>query len=108
MLQSMRSAAKYVWIIIAVTFVGGFLFAQASGLLGRSPVTTTTAVAKVNGDEILYTDFQRAVQNRSQQASQQLGRALTLDEQNRLEQQVFDDMVNDLLMQQEYKRRGRG
>ncbi|WP_148306377.1 SurA N-terminal domain-containing protein [Gemmatirosa kalamazoonensis] len=102
----MRSAAKYVWIIIAITFVGGFLFAQASGLLGRAPVTTTTAVAKVNGAEILYTDYERAVQNRSQQASQQLGRALTLDEDARLRQEVFDDMVNDALLQQEYKKRG--
>jgi peptidyl-prolyl cis-trans isomerase D len=102
----MRSAAKYVWIIIAVAFVGGFLFAQASGLLGRAPVTTTTAVAKVNGDAILYTDWQRAVQNRTQQASQQLGRALTLDEQTRVEQQVLDDMINELLLQQEYKKRG--
>ena len=106
MLQSMRSAAKYVWIIIAVAFVGGFLFAQASGLLGRAPVTTTTAVAKVNGDVILYTDWQRAVQNRQQQASQQAGRALTLDEISRLEQQVLDDMESDLLLRQEYEKRG--
>ena len=61
MLQSMRSAAKYIWVVVAVAFVGGFLFAQASGLLGNSPVTTTTAVAEVNGDEILYTDWMRAV-----------------------------------------------
>lgn len=106
MLQSMRSAAKYVWIVIAVTFVGGFLFAQASGLLGRAPVTTTTAIAKVNGDEILATDFYRAVQSRTQQQSQQMGRALSLDEQSQVEQQVFDDMVNEMLLQQEYKKRG--
>jgi peptidyl-prolyl cis-trans isomerase D len=102
----MRSAAKYVWIIIAVTFVGGFLFAQASGLLGRAPVTTTTAIAKVNGDEILATDFYRAVQARTQQQSQQSGRALTLDEQAQVEQQVYDDLVNELLLRQEYQRRG--
>jgi peptidyl-prolyl cis-trans isomerase D len=102
----MRSAAKYVWIVIAITFVGGFLFAQASGLLGRAPVTTTTAVAKVNGDEILATDWFRAVQNRTQQQSQQTGRALTLDEQAQVEQQVFDDMVNETLLRQEYKKRG--
>src|SRR4051812_16937199 len=102
----MRSAAKYVWIIIAVTFVGGFLFAQASGLLGRAPVTTTTAVAKVTGAETLSRAGRGAVQSRSQQASQQMGRALTLDEENRLEQQVFDDMVNDVLLQQQYKKRG--
>ncbi len=53
MLQSMRSAAKYVWILIVVAFVGGFLLAETSGLLGRAPVTTTSAVAEVNGEKIL-------------------------------------------------------
>ena len=55
MLQSMRSAAKYIWIFIVIVFVGVFLFTETSGLLGRAPVTTGTAVAKVNGDEIPYT-----------------------------------------------------
>ena len=66
MLQQMRSAAKYIWLFIVVAFVGGFLLAETSGLLGRTPVTPTTAVAKVNGREILYTDWR----NRVQQATQ--------------------------------------
>ena len=34
MLQSMRSSAKYIWIFLIVFFVGGFLLAETSGLLG--------------------------------------------------------------------------
>jgi putative peptidoglycan lipid II flippase len=43
----MRSArfVLIVWICIAGAFVGGFLFAETSGLLGRTTVTPTTAVA---------------------------------------------------------------
>ena len=52
MLHQLRSAAKYIWIIMAVAFIGGFLLAETSGLLGRSAVTTSTIVAKVNGTEI--------------------------------------------------------
>ena len=53
MLQSMRSAAKYIWIILIVAFVGSFLLYETSGLAGRAPVTTTTSIATVNGEEIL-------------------------------------------------------
>ena len=106
MLQSMRSAAKYIWIFLIVAFIGGFLLAETSGLLNQGAVTSTTAIAEVNGDEILATDYFRAVQLREQQESQRLGRGLTLDERNQVEQAVFDDLVNDLLVRQELDRRG--
>ena len=55
MLQQMRSKAGIIWIIVAVAFVGGFVFADMSGLIGRAAVTTSTVVAEVNGEDILYT-----------------------------------------------------
>ena len=73
MLQSMRSAAKYIWVFLIVAFIGGFLLAETSGLLNQGAVTSTTAIAEVNGDEILATDYFRAVQLREQQESQRLG-----------------------------------
>ena len=54
MLQSMRSAAKYIWIILVIAFVGGFLLVETSGLLGRAPVTTGTAVGE--GNDQLHVD----------------------------------------------------
>ena len=106
MLQSMRSAAKYVWIILIVAFVGGFLLVETSGLLNRDVVTSNTAIAEVNGEDILATEYFRAVQLREQQESQRLGRGVTLDERQQLEQAVFDDLVNDRLVRQELDRRG--
>ncbi|HUQ99415.1 MAG TPA: peptidyl-prolyl cis-trans isomerase [Gemmatimonadaceae bacterium] len=106
MLQAMRASAKYIWIIIVVLFVGGFLLAQTSGLLGRAPVTTTTAVATVNGEDILATNWYQATQNLEQQASQQKGSTITLDERERLADQAFNQIVSDVLLRQEYKRRG--
>ena len=49
----MRSLAKYIWVLVALVFVGGFLLYETSGLMGRTPVTPTTPVAVVNGQEIL-------------------------------------------------------
>lgn len=106
MLQQMRSLAKYIWVLVALVFVGGFLLYETSGLMGRTAVTPTTAVATVNGREILYNDYITRVQNEIQQQQQQQGRSLTTDDTRRIENDVFDQMVSDILLQQEYRRRG--
>src|SRR6185503_4122657 len=102
----MRASAKYIWIIIVVLFIGGFLLAQTSGLLGRAPVTTTTAVAKVNGEEILATSWYQVTQNLEQEATQRTNQSVSLDERQRLQDQAFDQLVTDALLRQEYRRRG--
>ena len=106
MLQAMRSSAKYLWWFLAFAFVGSFLLYETSGLSGSSAVTTSTAVATVNGEDILYTNWQRAVAQLEQEQQQQLGHSLTLDERRTVEDQAFDQMVNEILLKQEYKRRG--
>jgi peptidyl-prolyl cis-trans isomerase D len=102
----MRASAKYIWIIIVVLFVGGFLLAQTSGLLGRAPITTTTAVAKVNGEDILATSWYQVTQNLEQEATQRSNQSISLDERQRLQDQAYDQLVTDALMRQEYQRRG--
>jgi peptidyl-prolyl cis-trans isomerase D len=63
-------------------------------------------VASVNGEDIMYLTWERTVQNLEQQESQRLGRGITLDERRQLEDQAFDELVNDILLRQEYERRG--
>ena len=106
MLQAMRSSAKYIWIFLIIFFVGGFLLAETSGLLGVSPVSTTTAVATVNGEDILATTWYNALNAMEQQATQQTGRGVTLDERRRLADEAFEQLVGDALLRQEYRRRG--
>lgn len=106
MLQQMRANAIYIWIIVAVAFVGGFLFLDMSGLIGQGPVTTSTVVAKVNGESILYTNWVNTAAQMAQQQEQAQGRGLTLDERRQVDQQAFDDMVNEILLRHEYDRRG--
>ena len=106
MLQQMRSSGKYLVVAMAAVFVAVFLFGQTSGLLGgTSRLTTNTVVAKVNGDDILASEYLRAVEARAQQQSQRLGRALTLDERREVEQATFDQLVGDRLIGQEISRR---
>src|SRR5207237_9716856 len=102
----MRASAKYIWIIIVVLFVGGFLLAQTSGLLGRAPVTSTTAVATVNGEDTLATTWYQATQKLEQEQTQRSNQSISLDERQRLMDQAYDQLVTEALLRQEYRRRG--
>ena len=106
MLQSMRSAAKWIWWFVFIFFVGGYLLLDSSGLLGgEGAITPNTTVGSVNGRDILYTEWMNAYDAQAQQA-QQAGRTLTLDEQRQLEDQAFNEIVSAILLEEEYKRRG--
>jgi peptidyl-prolyl cis-trans isomerase D len=102
----MRNNAKWIWLVIVVAFVGGFLLYQTSGLAGRAVITPQTAVATVNGTEIGYLTWQNTATQLEQQQEQQIGRGLTLDERAQVETQAFNNLVSDVLLQQEYAHRG--
>ena len=101
----MRSAAKWIWWFVFIAFVGGFLLLDSSGLLGGDAITTNTTVGSVNGRDILYTQWMNAYEGQAQQA-QQSGRMLTLDQQRQLEDQAFNEIVAQYLLEEEYERRG--
>lgn len=102
----MRSAAKYIWIFIFVAFVGGFLLAETSGLLGRSAVSTSTVVATVNGEDIPYMVWANTSAALAQQQEQQQGRGVSLDERAEIDERAYNQLVNDILLRQEYEKRG--
>lgn len=106
MLQQMRSAAKWIWIFVVIFFVGGFLLLETSGLLGREQITPGTAVGKVNGREISYITWLNLANSLAQQREQALGRALNLDERREIEDQAFEQLVAEILLAEEYRRRG--
>jgi peptidyl-prolyl cis-trans isomerase D len=101
----MRSSAKYIFWILLFAFVG-WLALDTSGVLGTAGgVTPGTTVAEVNGQSITVAQYQNAVNQMMDQAQRQ-GTALTLDDQRRIEQMAFDQLVGDILITQELRRRG--
>jgi peptidyl-prolyl cis-trans isomerase D len=98
--------AKWIWIGVAVVFVGGFLLYETSGLVGRSRVTVTTAVASVEGTDVPWQAWQATALRLVQQQEQQLRRSLTLDERARIDDRAFEQLVGDILLQKEYEKRG--
>jgi peptidyl-prolyl cis-trans isomerase D len=106
-LQQMRGLAKYIWVLVALFFVGGFLLYETSGLLGRSQITASTAVAVVNGQEIPYNAYMSRVQSDIQTAQQRdPSHSLSQDDNRRIENSVFDQMVAEILLSGEYRKRG--
>ncbi|MEO6332216.1 MAG: SurA N-terminal domain-containing protein, partial [Gemmatimonadaceae bacterium] len=102
----MRAATKWVWLFIAAAFVGVFLLMDTSGLLGRSAVTPTTAVATVNGEDILATQWFTLTQQLETEETQSGARTLTLEERDRLADQAYEQLVGEILLRQEFRRRG--
>ena len=107
MLQQMRTTAKWIWLFLFAAFVGVFLFADTSGLIGGAAITPTTAVAEVNGRDILYTDWQQRV-SQAMQNQQRSGASLTQDEVRQVEDDVLNEMIMQVLLDQEYRKRGIG
>ena len=108
MLQQLRSRSGWVWAIVFLFFVVGFLLADTSGLLGLgpAPITNSTVVAKVNGQEIPWLTWQNLANQLQQQQEQSGGRGLNMDERQRIEDQAFEQLVSNILLAQEYERRG--
>src|SRR5689334_24751568 len=100
----MRSASFVivVWGIIAFAFIGGFLFAQTSGLLGRTTVNQTTAVAVVNHHDMLNGDYVKQYQDEVQQ-QQRGGSSRSEHDVSRVQNATFDRMVMDVLSEGEYE-----
>jgi peptidyl-prolyl cis-trans isomerase D len=102
----MRSAAKWIWIFIIISFIGGFLFVETSGLLGREQITPTTSVATVNGVDIPYMTWANLASGMAQQREGATGHGLTLDERRQIDDAAFEQLVTNVLLNQEFERRG--
>ena len=107
MLTRMRSARNLaVWLIVFVAFVVAFLLYDAGGLITGGAITPTTTVVSVNGRDVPYQTWSQYLNNALEEEQQRLGRSLTVDEQQQVEDRTFDQIVSDILLQQEIARRG--
>src|SRR5467141_477814 len=103
MLRTMRANAKWIFYILAIAFVGWLAVGQVMSILGPSG----NVVLRVNRKEFPVTDYQQRVQVASEQYRQQYGTApLTKEEDRQLQDQVINQMIQDALLEQEYRRLG--
>ena len=103
MLRLMRAQSKWVFYILAIAFVGWLAIGQVMEILGPSG----NVVLRVNRREFPVTEYQRRVQLANEQYRQQNGNApLTREDEQQIGDQVINQMVQEALLEQEYKRLG--
>jgi peptidyl-prolyl cis-trans isomerase D len=103
MLRLMRAQSKWVFYILAIAFVGWLAVGQVMEILGPSG----NVVLRVNRREFPVTEYQRRVQLANDQYRQQNGNApLTREDEQQIGDQVINQMVQEALLEQEYKRLG--
>jgi len=103
MLRTMRANAKWVFYILAIAFVAWLAIGQVMSILGPSG----NVVLRVNGREFQVAEYQQRVQVASEQYRQQNGTApVSKEEEKQIQDHVINQMIEDALLEQEYRRLG--
>jgi peptidyl-prolyl cis-trans isomerase D len=103
MLRTMRANAKWVFYILAGSFVLWLAIGQVMQILQPSG----NVVLRVNGREVQITTFQQRLQTAYEQYRAQTGTAqLTKEDEQQIQEQVTNQLIQELLLQQEYGRLG--
>jgi peptidyl-prolyl cis-trans isomerase D len=107
MMQLLRQKTKAIMIVVAASFLIGFIFLQLGvGTGGSRSGAQPRYVGVVNGVEISYNDFQTMQSNLLAQLRQQGKDDLSDEDYDRIEQRTWDELVFQILVQQEIERRG--
>ncbi len=103
MLREMRAISKYIFWVVAVTFIGWLAYGQVQEILSGS----RDMVLKIDGTEIHATQFQQAVQTAVEQYQARNGVSqLPAEDRQQIENQVVDELVRSVLINHETKRLG--
>jgi peptidyl-prolyl cis-trans isomerase D len=102
----MRAFAPWIMLVVAVTFIGWMVFEVGMDIQGQTSGGAVEEVARVNGRKVDYQTFYTAVQNTQEMQRQQgVPAPATLEERRELEDQVMEQIVQEILLDQEYQRR---
>lgn len=105
MMQDLREKTKIVMIIVALAFVGLMVFEWGMDISGQSAGMQTGELGRVNGQTVSYQAYSAAYQELYNQARAQAGGELSAEQIRQLEDAAFNQVVNDILLQQEMQRR---
>jgi peptidyl-prolyl cis-trans isomerase D len=106
MMRTMRSMAKWIMSVVAVAFVGWMVFDVGMDLGGQS-VGANPEVIDVNGTSVTLQEYNQRVRGAQEEQRLSGGQAIvTLEDQRALEDAVFERIVQEAILQEEYARRG--
>lgn len=105
-MRTLRQKTKAIMIVVAASFLIGFVFLQLGIGTGGRHNQQVRNVGVINGVEISHDDFFKAQNNIIAQLRQQGKDNLTDEDYDRVEQQTWNEMVFQILVHQEIEDRG--
>ncbi len=106
MLRSMRRNTKIIMLVVAIAFVGLMVFEWGMDASGRSNTAAVGEVGRVNGTVVSYQYWTQTFRSLTDQARLQKGAPLNDLEIDYIEDQTWNQIVNQILIEQEIRRQG--
>jgi peptidyl-prolyl cis-trans isomerase D len=105
MMRQMRENTKWIMLVTAVAFVGLMVFEWGMDITGRSGAGVGE-IGRVNSTPVMYEQYQVVYRNLYEQVSQNQEAPVTAAQNREIEEAAWDEIVNQILIQQELTRRG--
>ncbi len=105
MMQQLRKSTKWIMILVAIAFGGLMFFEWGMDITGQS-TGSYGEIGRVNGTPVQYEDYFNAYQNLYNQAAASQEEPVTGAQNSELEDLAWNEMVDNILIQQELDRRG--
>lgn len=106
-LSKMRSISPYVLVTVAVLFIVFMVISDLDipTITNRGQNLASAVVGTVNGEKIMYTEFERRVKDQVEAARAQQPNLEDFDEAP-VREQVWNEMVDEILLRQESEKLG--
>lgn len=107
MMQQMRENTKWIMLITAAAFVALMVFEWGMDMSGQSAAAMTGGeLGQVNGDPITYQQWNQVYRNLYEQRQEEQSGTVTSEDNDAIEDEAWNQMVMDRLIDQELRRRG--
>jgi parvulin-like peptidyl-prolyl isomerase len=107
MMRQMREATKPIMLVTAFAFVGLMVFTWGMDITGQSS-GAFGEIGSVNREAVMYDSYMAAYRNLYEQVQAGQEAPVTSQQNKEIEDAAFDEVVNQLLIRQELRRRGIG
>ncbi len=105
MMRQMRENTKWIMLATAVAFVALMVFQWGMDITGRSS-GGAGEIGRVNGTPVTYEQYQASYRNLYEQLSSSQETPVSAAQNKQVEDAAWNDVVNQILIQQELARRG--
>ena len=105
MMRQMREATKPIMLFTALAFVALMVFQWGMDITGRSG-GGLGEIGSVNGDPVTYDAYMAAYRQLYDQVQRSQEELIGSQQNKEIEDAAFDEVVNQLLIRQELRRRG--